>query len=131
MDKLPDLTQLTHSEKDTLILLLWEQNQLLRQKVRVLEIRIKCLEDRLAKNSRNSSKPPSSDTFHKPHPKSRRIKGQHLRGGQKGHSGNTLKSVDDIVSHDAILHCSECGMALQNAKIIDCESLQVFDIPLF
>jgi len=53
-----------------------------------LEERIKSLEDQINKNSRNSSKPPSTDTFQK-------IKGQRKPsgkpvGGQKGHKGHTL-----------------------------------------
>jgi len=38
-------------------------------KIQQLEARIKELEDQLSKNSRNSSKPPSTDEFDKPAPK--------------------------------------------------------------
>lgn len=132
MERLPDLTRLTEGEKNALIVLLWEQNQLLLQKNAQLEARIKQLEDRLAKNSQNSSKPPSSDGYSKPNPKSRREKGKRNRGGQKGHPGTTLKRVktpDHIIDHAASA-CGQCGNTLQRAKEIDCEARQVFDIPL-
>ena len=58
MQTLPDLTQLSSSDKDKLIILLWEQNQLLLKRVQFLEVRVEKLEAQLAKNSRNSSKPP-------------------------------------------------------------------------
>lgn len=131
MEQLPDLTRLTDGEKNTLILLLWEQNQLLRHKVGELEARVKHLEDQIAKNSQNSSKPPSSDEFNKPNPKSRRETGKRNRGGQKGHSGTTLKKVDvpdHIVDHIAS-NCGRCGNTLKRAKEISCETRQVFDIP--
>lgn len=132
MEKLPDLTSLTDGEKNTLILLLWEQNQLLRQRVAHLETRVMQLEDLLAKNSQNSSKPPSSDGYNKPNPKSRREKGKRNRGGQKGHAGSTLKRVerpDNIIDHVAS-DCGQCGNSLKRAKIIDCGIRQVFDIPI-
>jgi transposase len=132
MEKLPELTCLSADEKDQLILLLWEQNQLLREQVKQLEVRVKELEDRLAKNSSNSSKPPSSDGYHKPSPKSRREKGKRKSGGQKGHAGSTLKRVmkpDIIVDHVA-LNCGQCGNTLQCAKHFSFDARQVFDIPI-
>ena len=51
MQSLPDLSQLNHPEKDALIHALWAM-------VVRLEGRVKELEDRLALNSSNSSKPP-------------------------------------------------------------------------
>ncbi|HED14503.1 MAG TPA: hypothetical protein ENI62_12760, partial [Gammaproteobacteria bacterium] len=62
-----------------------------RQIIATLVARIEHLESRLAKNSHNSSKPPSNDGYDKPKPKSRRTKSGRPSGGQPGHKGTTLK----------------------------------------
>jgi len=62
-----------------------------------LEERVRILESRLNQNSRNSSKPPSTDFFvkEKPNPKSLRKKSGKKPGGQEGHPGTTLDMVND------------------------------------
>lgn len=73
-----------------------EENAQLRTQVAILLERIQELEARLAKDSHNSSKPPSSDPpFKKPAPRSLRQKSGRRRGGQKGHPGATRTLVDD------------------------------------
>src|SRR5512139_480069 len=57
-------------------------------------IHIQALEDQIAKNSRNSGKPPSSDGLSKPAPKSLRKRHRRKSGGQAGYIGYTLKSVE-------------------------------------
>lgn len=102
----------------------------LSAQVAIHEERIKELEERLNKNSRNSNKPPSSDEFIKP--KSQRKKSGKKSGGQKGHKGHTLKMTDtpdDIVTH-RVKTCQGCGRSLENEPARGVEKRQVYDIPL-
>lgn len=106
-----------------LIFTLQEQNQR-------LGARIQSLEQQLAKNSGNSSKPPSSDGYQKPAPKSLRKPSGKKSGGQPGHEGNTLARVenpDHIVIHP--LNSCVCGADLSKTPAQDYESRQVFDLP--
>lgn len=85
----------------------------------------------LAKNSRNSSKPPSSDGADKPKPKSLRKKGKRNSGGQPGHKGKTLEQVEapDKVQELKLDKCPETGTPLSEKNIVNVVKRQVFDIP--
>ena len=86
-----------HAGPDVVVKVLCQlssQVELLQKQVAELQKEVQKLKDQLAKNSRNSSKPPSSDGFKKPSPKSLRPRGKRKPGGQKGHLGSTLKMVD-------------------------------------
>src|SRR3990167_920380 len=94
----PDLTKLTEQQKDNLIVLLFDY-------IERLESRVKELEERLSKNSNNSRKPPSSDGYKKPDPKSLRNKNKKKKkvGGQVGHKGSTLNQIENpkfVTHHD-------------------------------
>src|SRR5215469_3084306 len=63
---------------------------------------IKELNEKLGQNSRNSSKPPSSDGLAKPSPKSLRKPSGKKVGGQKGHPGTYLATTaepDEVIRH--------------------------------
>src|SRR5680860_326679 len=85
--KREELLQLDKATLVEIILQFQTQIQTLTQRVAELESQIN-------KNSRNSSKPPSSDGLAKPKPKSLRKKGTRKSGGQPGHKGHTLKQVE-------------------------------------
>lgn len=92
-------------------------------------LRIEELERRLAKDSHNSSKPPSSDGL-KRKLKSRRHSGR-SKGGQPGHQGHTLEQVaapDQVITHRPT-HCEACQSELQEVAGQVKERRQVLDLP--
>jgi transposase len=93
--------------------------------------RVQILEDQLAKNSKNSGKPPSTDGYSKPAPKSLRKRHQKKSGGQAGHPGNTLKAVEnpDIIELHQLNECHHCQQELSEVDTKEHETRQVFDLP--
>ena len=90
------------------------------------------LRRRLGANSRNSSKPPSSDSpFVKPAPRSLRRTSGRKPGGQPGHPGSTLALVAE--PNERKRHepgpCTGCGANLAGAAEVGMERRQVFDLP--
>jgi hypothetical protein len=96
-----------------------------------LEARIATLENQLHKNSRNSSKPPSSDGFGK-RTRSFRRKSERKSGGQPGHPESTLEwceAVDEVIVHPVRGECEQCGASLAKVHEVDGESRQIHDLP--
>jgi transposase len=101
--------------------------------VQALNERVRELETRLAKDSHNSHKPPSSDepTFRRPARKSLRKRSEKKPGGQPGHTGCTR--VQSETPDEVHLHvpesCGQCGDDLQGIVPRLAQRRQVFDLP--
>lgn len=109
------------------------QNAELIETNKKLVSRVSELEGQLGKNSRNSSKPPSSDGLKKKPAKA--IKNSRERsgrkpGGQKGHYGSTLEMSRDPDHLEAHYpgHCHQCGGSHFSRGELSGRR-QVFDIP--
>src|SRR5207245_3475416 len=116
------------------------QNQALRddrdkalESLEQANARIKPLEGQAAKDSHNSSKPPSTNGFKEPVRKTQSLReksGKHS-GGQPGHTGSTLMMVPQ--PDQTILltpeHCQQCHQDLSQAWLCRRERVQVFDMP--
>jgi hypothetical protein len=102
-----------------------------QQQIEELRAQVKELHDRLALDSRNSSKPPSS------HPSAQRTKSLRVPSGKKpgaqpGHPGTTLKasSTPDRVVVHAAATCRDCGQSLGEVRGQPSgDRRQVFDLP--
>lgn len=103
-----------------------EENVLLKAENTALREQV-----RLAKDSHNSSKPPSSDGLVRKTKSLRRRSGR-KPGGQIGHRGDTLRLVarpDEVVEHRPPL-CSGCQMPLPaDTSVILRERRQVQELP--
>lgn len=109
-------------------------NEHLERRVRQLEGRVRELEGRLAKDSHNSSKPPSSDGLGRQRPKTRSLRRRSGKkpGGQLGHRGDTLRLVatpDERVEHRPLV-CVHCHASLPaDTLVVVRERRQVHDLP--
>ena len=87
---------------------------------------------RLAKSSRNSSKPPSSDGYGRvKRTASLRQSGAKPKGGQPGHEGQTLMASEhpDRIETHAVSSCAHCQAPLAMLAAEGYEERQVFNIP--
>jgi transposase len=112
----------------------WKQQQ---QRIQELEgllmgalLRIEELEKRLAKDSHNSSLPPSRDHGTRK-PLGQRPKSQKPSGGQAGHPGHALQAAekpDEVIVHrpERCQHCQQ-ELAVQAGQVV--ERRQVHDLP--
>ena len=103
----------------------------LTRELQTMQDQLQAMQDQLNKNSKNSSKPPSSDGLKKPRTKSQRKRGNKKNGGQEGHVGRTLEPVEE--PDHTVLHtvdqCDVCGATLTDVEAEDHQRRQVFDIP--
>ena len=86
---------------------------------------------RVKQNSRNSSKPPSSDGLGKPAPESLRKKGARKPGRPKGQPGATMQltgSPDKVIGYRPA-GCRGCGHHLAGAVQTGMERRQVTELP--
>ena len=107
------------------------ENAELRGQLVALAERVAELERRVGQNPRNSHRPPSSEGYDKPAPRSRRERTDRGPGGQPGHEGRTLRRVatpDERVVHTPVA-CAGCGASLAGAPVTSTEARQVFDLP--
>jgi transposase len=107
--------------------------ELLEQTITELRERVGELEARLAQNSTNSSKPPSSDGPGSVRPAIAKPKGR-KRGGQPGHKGHhrmllPAERVDQVVVHTPE-SCVHCGHSLAGAEEgAEAQVHQVVELP--
>ncbi|MEZ5448333.1 MAG: IS66 family transposase [Thiolinea sp.] len=114
---------MSHADKDALIVLLFGV-------LAEMEARLNALEHQVDKNSKNSSKPPSSDGLKKGAAQPR-TRGAKPSGGQPGHGGSNRQlsaSPDEVLVFRPTGQCS-CGLALDTLDAILVERRQQIDIP--
>ena len=100
------------------------------QRIERLEALVVELQRRLAQNSRNSSRPPSSDGPAKPSRPSRAPTGR-SPGKQPGTPGASLQRTADpdlVIDHVPVA-CGACGADLAQAVAVGVVARQVIDIP--
>jgi transposase len=106
------------------------ENASLRQMLEEVLRRLGEVEGQLAKDSHNSSKPPSSDGLLRKRA-SLRKRSEKKPGGQAGHAGHTLKVVetpDEVVRHRPVV-CQHCQQPLADVAGRVREHRQVHDLP--
>ena len=105
----------------------------LEAQIQALTERVRELEARLAKDSHNSHKPPSSDepTFRRKARKSLRKRSGKKPGGQPGHTGCTRMQVEkpDSVHPHVPDSCARCGDDLRGVDARLAQRRQVVDLP--
>ncbi len=119
------------AERDARIAEQAAENVVLREALGELQSQVADLAAQVKANSRNSSRPPSSDGPAKPAPKSLRGRSGRKPGRPKGQPGATMElseQPDKTVKHRPE-RCSCCGKSLKKAPVTAVERRQVIDIP--
>jgi len=99
----------------------------LKALIEVLLLVVKLLSNRVGLNSRNSSKPPSSDPNRKKSNKDDKGKSDKKPGGQNGHKGKTLKQIDEPDEVEKI-EIDRRKLPKGNYTDVGFEKRQVFEI---
>jgi len=105
---------------------------LLKDRIEALEEQVARLTDQASLDSRTSSKPPSSDQSRRARRTgSSRKKSGNRSGGQPGHPGDTLESVDqpDRIIRHTVTTCERCGHDVSDVVAETVHTRQVFDVP--
>jgi len=124
------------TQEDELNLLREQVKQIpaLLETIAQLQNQVKALQDQLAKDSRNSSLPPSSDHFvRQKKTKSLRKKSDKKVGGQPGHEGQTLElsaTPDQVILLAPVTTCQQCQANVSQIPAHSIERRQVIDVPL-
>ena len=121
-------------ERETAVALLLRLGELVEANRR-LEARVSELEQRLNRNSQNSSLPPSQDPPSAP-PRAQQPASGRSRGGQPGHEGRhrpllELERVDELVEHWPE-RCAHCARELCTEERLDAaapQRHQLFELP--
>jgi transposase len=128
-------TQLAQRETriQQLEVMLEQQSALMQQmqeQIVSLTHQVKSLQERQAKDSHNSSLPPSSDRFTRK-TKSLRKKSEKKSGGQEGHQGTSLhwSSTPDEITLQQVEQCEACQHDLHTVVVCHVERRQVHDVP--
>ncbi len=113
--------------------ILTEQNRSLVETVKEQAAEILELRGRLGLNSTNSSKPPSSDGYEKPKPKSRRQPSGKKSGGQPGHNSSHMEiphEPDEVLEHlpEKCERCPFKAACKANGNFACTESRYVVDV---
>jgi transposase len=106
------------------------------RRIRQLEARVEKLERELARSSRNSSRPPSSDSPGKRRPLRGKDRSGRAQGAQPGHEGHgrellPLCAVDELVEYWP--ECCECGHVFAAGELLGVGELvrhQVEELPV-
>jgi transposase len=99
--------------------------------IAVLRARVEELERQVGLNSRNSSKPPSSDGLAKPPTRSQRRALGRKPGKQPGAPGSALRLSDspDVVREYRPSVCGGCSAGLDTAAVVSVVRRQVVELP--
>jgi transposase len=120
-------------QQNSILLEQVKQIPVLQEIITQLSEQVKQLQEQRAKDSHNSSLPPSSDRFRRQSTsRSVRTRSGKKPGGQPGHPGQTLQmsaTPDEVVCLPPITQCQHCQADLSEVAAKTIERRQVMDVP--